>query len=166
MTHELVKCPCCDKMVPAYDMELSYRLPDAIASMDTDEIKKKCQSSKDYVVCEDEYYYLRCILPLPVQDTGKDYSIGVWAQVSEKSFIRIWELWEDPDQVNELPFNGLLANSVHLNTHVEDIEIEVTLTGVKSRPSVKIKDAESSLYKEQQNGITVHRASEYTDLYR
>jgi len=58
MARKLVKCPCCERMVPSYDMELSYRLPDAIASMGADEIDEKCVYSEDYLVCEDEYYYL------------------------------------------------------------------------------------------------------------
>jgi len=166
MTHELIKCPCCDKMVPANDMELSYRMPDAIACMNQEDIDEQCKYTNDYVVCNDEYFYIRCIISLPVKDSGRDYAIGAWAQVSSNSFNRIWELWDESDQSNEPRMGGLLANNIHLNTNSEDSEVEVQLTGATSRPLISIKDPKCSLYKEQQCGITIHRASEYSDLCR
>ena len=166
MSQELVKCPCCEKMVLANNIELTYRLPDAIASMSKEDIDSRCKYTNDYVVCDNEYFYLRCILPLPVHDTGRDYCLGVWAQISPNSFNKVWELWDDPNQANEPPMKGLLANSVHLNTGVEDTEITVQLTGPTSRPSVTIQDKNCSLYQEQLCGITIHRASEYSDLCR
>jgi len=166
MTQELIKCPCCDKMVPADGLELSYKLPDAIASMSQEDIDEHCKYTNDYVICNDEYFYIRCTIPLPVHDLGKDYAIGAWAQVSENSFGRIWQLWDDPAQSNEVPIRGLLANNIHLNSNSENSEIEIQLTGPTTRPKITIKDPECSLYKEQQCGITIHRAAEYSDLCR
>lgn len=166
MSQELVRCPCCEKMVPANDVELTYRKPDPIASMCEDEIESQCKYTNDYYVCDDEYFYIRCVLPLPVHDTGKDYCLGVWAQVSPNSFNKIWELWDDENQSKEPPMCGLLANDVHLHTGTENTEIEVQLTGLTSRPIITVKDPESSLYQEQQCGITIHRASEYSELCR
>ena len=88
MPQELVKCPCCDKMVPANDMELSYRMPDAIACMGEDDIKEQCKYTNDYVVCNDEYFYIRCTISLPVQGSGSDYAIGAWAQVDVSTLCR------------------------------------------------------------------------------
>lgn len=163
---ELVKCPCCEKMVPAIDVELTYRLPDDIASMDVEERDSTCKFTNDYVVCNDEYFYLRCVLPLPIHDTGREYCLGVWVQVSPNSFNKVWELWDDDAQVSEPPFRGLLANNVHLNTGASNAEVMVKLTGSKTRPVVTVKDVACSLYKEQQCGITIHRSSEYSDLCR
>jgi hypothetical protein len=166
MSQELVKCPCCEKMVPATDVELTYRLPDDIASMDEEERDSTCKYTNDYVVCNDEYFYLRCVLPLPIHDTSREYCLGVWVQVSPNSFNKVWELWDDDAQVSEPPFRGLLANNIHLNTGASNAEVMVQLTGPKTRPVVTVKDVACSLYKEQQCGITIHRSSEYSDLCR
>ena len=166
MEQDQIKCPCCGELVPAARIELAYKLPDDIASMDAEERDAQCKYSDDYVVCNDEYFYVRCVIPLPVVDSDINYSIGAWAQVSQNSFTNIWELWSDPDQVKEPPISALLANTIHLNTHTEDIEVQVQLTGPKSRPTILIRDSKSSLYSEQNHGITVHRASEYSDLCR
>ena len=166
MTQKLVKCPCCEKLVPAEDMELSYRKPDAVACMDQEDIDAQCKYTDDYYACEEKYFYIRGILPLPVLEAGRNYHLGVWVQVSSNSFNKIWDLWDDKNQSNEPPIRALLANDIHLHENTQNIEVEIQLTGPTSRPNVIVKDHESSLYKEQQHGIAIHRASEYSDLCR
>jgi hypothetical protein len=70
------------------------------------------------------------------------------------------------EQAQEPPMRGLLANNVHLNTAAENADVTVQLTGPTSRPVVAMKAEDCSLYQEQQFGITIHRASEYSDLRR
>jgi len=166
MSQELVKCPCCDKMVPADNIELTFIRPDDIAAMEEEEREQTCKYDEDIYICEEEYFYLRCILPLPVHDTGRNYCLGVWVQVSEKSFNRICEVWDDEDQSQESPFEGLLANSVPLTKRSRNAKVLVRLVGPTTRPNVIVKDEDCSLYQEQSCGITIHRASEYSDLCR
>ena len=151
-------------MVPANSVELAFIKPDAIASMDDEEIEDTCIYNEDTIICEEEYFYVRCVLPLPVHDKGENYCLGVWAQVSEKSYNHIYELWDIKDQTNEKPLEGLLANNVPLTTGSEDVEITVQLIGETSRPVVTIIDKKCSLYQEQTCGITIHRANEYSEL--
>lgn len=129
-------------------------------------MESRCNYTDDYVVCDNESYYLRCLIPLPVQNTERDYSLGVWVQVSPESFRKVWDLWDDEDQSEEPPIKGLLANSVHLNSRTKNAEVTVQLTGPTSRPTVSVQYTDCTLYKEQRNGITIHRASEYSDLCR
>ena len=164
MSEELIKCPCCEKMVPANSIELAFKKPDAIASMDDDEIEETCKYNEDIFICEEKYFYVRCVLPLPVHDKGENYCLGVWAQVSENSYNHIYETWDIEDQTNEKPLKGLLANIVPLTTGSEDAEITVQLIGSTSRPEVTVTDKNCSLYQEQTCGITIHRANEYSEL--
>lgn len=166
MSQELIKCPCCEKMVPVDTIELSFRRPDIIAVMDEKEREEKCSYTDDVYICEDRDFYVRCILPLPVHDKGEDYNLGVWVQVSENSFNRISELWDDPEQADEPPMEGLLANTVPLTEGSSNAKVLVQLTGPTTRPNVIVQDKNCSIYKEQTCGITIHRASEYSDLCR
>ena len=166
MNQTLIKCPCCDRLVPANDIELTFRKPDDIASMEEYEIEENCKYNDDIYICEESYFYIRCTLPLPVHDKGQDYSLGVWVQISEKSFNRVWELWEDENQSSEPPMRGLLANDVPLTLESKNAEVIVQLTGPTTRPKVYVKDQDCTLYLEQTCGITIHRASEYSDLCR
>lgn len=161
---ELIKCPCCDKMIPTINMELSYRLPDTIANLDEGDREEQCQYNEDYVVCKGTYFYVRCIIALPLHDFGRDYGLGAWAQISPDSFNHILALRDQQDQSSEPPMRGLLANNIHLSTHCYNSEIEIRLTNSTSVPMIIIKDPQCSLYNEQQCGISIHRAIEYTEL--
>ncbi len=164
MSENLIMCPCCGEMVPEADIELSYLKPDDLVGVDQKEIEDSCKFTSDYYACEEEYFYIRGVIPLPIKDSDQIYNIGAWAQVSPGSFNRIWELWEDENQDKEPRIRGILANKVHLNTGVERTEIQVQLTGPTSRPEFYIDDENCSLYLEQISGITIHRASEYSAL--
>ncbi len=166
MNQELIKCPCCEKMVPANDIELTFRRPDVIAEMDSDEIDERCKYNNDIYILDDSYYYLRCVLPLPVQEKGENYNLGVWVQLSEHDFSIVWELWDEEDQSNQEPMKGLLVNKIPLTKGSFESDVLVQLTGTTSRPKVIVQDTNCSLFKEQQSGISIHRASEYSDLCR
>lgn len=164
MNQDLIKCHCCGELLSLNDVELSYKCPSAIACMTQEEIDADCKYNDDCYVCEGKYFYIRCLLPLPIIDTDMIYCIGVWAQVSENGFYRIRELWDDEKQSEEPPFKGLLANEINFHPDSENIEIVIQLTGPNTRPYIYVSNAESALYKEQELGIPVHRANEYSKL--
>ena len=166
MNQKLVKCPCCEKLVPSDQIELAFRRPDAIAALDEEEREAKCKYNDDIYIYQGKHFFIRCVLPLPVHDTGRDYCLGVWIQVSENSFNKIWDLWDDESQSDEPPIRGLLANSVPLTEGSANAQVMVELTGPTSRPNVIVEDQNCSLYQEQTCGISIHRASEYSDLCR
>lgn len=164
MPEELVRCPCCDRLVPAKTLELTFRKPDDIASMDDEEVEEKCRYNSDIYIYDARYFYIRCILPLPVHDKGDDYCLGVWVQVSENSYNHIYDLWDIEDQSNEKPIKGLLANDVPLTMGSKNAEVSIQLIGAKSRPVVTVVDQNCSLHREQTCGITIHRTNEYSDV--
>ena len=166
MSQELVKCPCCDKMVSANSIELIFRKPDFIASLSESEIKNNCRYSDDVFTYKTDKFYIRCILPIPVHEKDDDYCLGVWVKVTQEDFEHIYNIWEIKDQTNELPIVGLLANDVPLTKNTLNAEIKIQLIGDKSRPIVTITDQSCSLKKEQMCGISIHRANEFSDLCR
>ncbi len=166
MSEELIRCPCCERMVPADNIELTFKQPDYVAAMNEDEIVEKCRYNDDLYICDSKHFFVRCILPLPVHDKGSDYCLGVWVQVSEESFNRIYETWDEEDLRKEKPIDGLLANQVPLNAPTLGSNVSVQLIGATTRPVVTVVDESSSLYKEQTCGITIHRSSEYSELCR
>jgi len=50
MSEELVKCHCCERMVPANSIELTFRKPDYIASMGEEEIEENCRYNDDIFI--------------------------------------------------------------------------------------------------------------------
>ena len=153
--------------LPANDIELAYMKPDPVALMTEAQIQMQCKFTEDYYICGNGNHYLRCVLPLPITDTERDYCIGVWVKISKNNFKKIWSLWDDDKQASQPAFTGELANDVHLHdVATQGTKVEIQLTGPTSRPVITIKNKASPLYAEQHEGIQVQRASEYSDLCR
>lgn len=165
MNEELIECPCCGKKVPANDVELTFKRPDEIAAMSEEDINEFCLYNKEIYNYRNEKHYIRSLLPLPVVEKEDRYCLGVLVYVSKNDYQTIYDTWEEQDLTHMAPIQCTLANDIPLHENTNGLEIELQLMG-KTRPEVIIKDSSSSLYAEQRKGITIHRASEYSDICR
>jgi len=106
---------------------------------------------------------VRGLLPLAVDNRKQNYNLGVWAEVSEEIFGRIYRLWDDPAQDTEPRMPGSLANKLPYHSDTVGLGISIQLTGPTSRPEFYVNPTGHSLYAEQSQGIDEHRAIEYSD---
>ena len=44
-----------------------------------------------------ERFFLRGLLPMPVNGRSAPYRLGVWAEIPSSIYPRIYALWTDPD---------------------------------------------------------------------
>ncbi len=108
---DLVKCSCCDKMIPASQMELSFNLPDEIASLSIEERERRCEGTNDHQSLDGNRFFVRGLIPLPIIGKKDNYCLGVWAEISKESYATVLELWDEDCRSNESPIHGKLTNS-------------------------------------------------------
>ena len=46
-------------------------------------------------------YFVRGVLLLPVRDSGEVFGYGVWSSLSERSYARLLQRWDDEDREHE-----------------------------------------------------------------
>lgn len=166
MGETLKVCSVCGKEHPARNMELSFRRPDVIFNLTSEERKARCKENDDICILDGERFFVRGLLALPVRERDYPYSQGVWAEIDRESFQRIWDLWDDPDQGEEPPMAGTLANAIPSLVHTVGLGVLVKLSGPKTRPCFEVTDSKHQLYEEQRKGISEHRAHEYSSHIR
>ena len=105
------------------------------------------------------------MLPLPVREREDPYRIGIWVEVERTAFDRVHELWDDPAQDKEPPFQAKLANDIPSFPVSCGLPVRLQLTSPKTRPDVFVPEGEHPLHREQCLGITAHRASEYSSYF-
>lgn len=155
-------CAVCGTRHDEETLELSYRRPDAVAALSVEERAFGVFENDDVCVIDDEHYFLRTTLPMPVNGRLDGYQIGVWVEVSQDVFQRVGDLWTEPGQAAEPPVNVVLANEIRHHPGTLGLPVLLQLTGPKTRPEVFVIDATHPLGVEQRKGITPHRASEYS----
>jgi hypothetical protein len=159
-------CASCGKLHSIDELELTFFRPDPVVALSPDERAKRAKESDDLCTIDWKRYFVRGVIPLPVPERDSDYCLGVWAEVDERSFRHILETWSLEDQSGEPLLTANLANHIRGLPETLGLSILVELSGPRSRPRIRIADPEHPLHAEQTNGISEHRASEYTGMIR
>jgi hypothetical protein len=159
------KCSQCGEVHLLENLELSFKRPDAVIELNDDERKQLVKESDDLCTIDWERYFVRAVLPLPVETRNVRYNLGVWVEVDETAFRLIVDHWDDPSQNLLPPLDACLANDIPSLDNTRGLKIKLHLTGPTSRPSITVPPSSHPLHYEQWGGITEHRAAEYTDYF-
>ncbi|MEV6712433.1 DUF2199 domain-containing protein [Lentzea sp. NPDC051208] len=116
-------------------------------------------------VIENEHFFVRGRIVLPVRDADEDFEWGVWVSLSPANFLRMTEVFEDPARVNEPPYFGWLSTilpgyepttlNLKINLHTQEVGV---------RPLVEVEPTAHPLAVEQREGITVARVQEFAEI--
>ncbi|MBZ0167338.1 MAG: DUF2199 domain-containing protein [Candidatus Omnitrophica bacterium] len=165
MSQEDRICSVCGEIHSLSEMELSFRRPDAVCELVAAEREATCQESDDLCTIRAGHFFIRGVLPLPVQGRNDPYRIGVWAEVAEEDYTRILQLWDDPDQAAEAPFAAKIANHIPTLPQTRGVAASLSLRGPTTRPDIHVGDPGHPLYEEQLVGITENRVDHYNHLF-
>ncbi len=160
------KCSKCGKIHARNELELTFQRPDAVVELPESRRKSEVKESDDLCTIKWERFFIRAVLPLPVREWGDSYRLGIWVEVERATLDRVHELWDDPTQDKEPPFQVKLANDIPSLPSTRDLPVGLQLTGPKTRPDVLVPESEHPLHREQCLGITAHRASEYSSYFK
>jgi hypothetical protein len=104
------------------------------------------------------------VLEIPIVGTSDRFRYGIWSSLSEKSFKRVVELWDDPARVSETPYFGWLSNSLPGYPETLNLPADVVTRETDLRPVMELHDGDHPLVAEQREGITMDRVREIAEL--
>lgn len=160
-----IPCAQCGKIHLRNAMELSFKRPDAVVALSKEQRKAEVRESDDLCTIRADHFFVRGVLPLTVDGWDTPYRIGVWVEVERATFDRIRDLWGAPDQHKEPAFSATLANDIPSFPSTVGMLVELQLIGPTSRPDVLVPGSDHPLHREQCQGITSHRANEYSSYF-
>lgn len=147
------------------EIELTFRRPDDAAKLSAADRARLLEENSDLCGIEGKRFFIRALLPLPVESRELPYSIGLWVDVTQATFDRVYNLWDSEDQLTEPPFAAHIANEIPTAAGSLGLNAKLRLTGPTTRPNVFLQPSGHQLYTEQARGISAHRASEYSALF-
>ena len=132
-----------------------FEAPDPWNALSPGARKDRGELSSDQCVIDDEHFFVRGLVEIPVVDGEGPFAWGVWVSLSRANFERSAALWHDPNRINEPAYFGWLCNSIpgypetlHLKTAVHTRELGL-------RPLIELEATDHPLSVEQREGITV-----------
>jgi hypothetical protein len=155
-------CSCCGQEHGALPFSLSADFPDAYVGLTVDERKTRASLSSEQCIIDQEQFYVRGCIEIPVRGTNGVFLWGVWAKVEDQVFDAISEHWDSEGRETKIgPYDGLLANSLSIYPKTLDLKLKIQIMPVGVRPLFRIEDEDHSLAIEQRYGITQEHAQEY-----
>ncbi len=129
----------------------------------SEERESRTLLSSDQCVIDDQYFFIRGSIEIPVIDSAEPFSWSVWVSLSEKNFCRAQELWNDPGRVKEPPYFGWLNTQLPVYPDTLSLKTLAHTRPVGIRPLIELEPTDHPLAIEQREGITMARVREIAE---
>jgi hypothetical protein len=116
--------------------------------------------TSDQCVIDEEHFFIRGNIEIPIVDGPGVLSWGVWVSLSEKNFLRASDLWETEGRETEPPYFGWLCTGVPCYPDTMLLKTHVHTQPVGTRPLIELEQTDHPLAVEQREGITMARLHE------
>jgi hypothetical protein len=134
--------------------------PLAYLYVPTDKRAEDVFLTSDLCVISDTWFYVRGCLEIPVHGSNDPFIWGVWASLSEPSFMEFQDLLGTVKRAHFGPYFGWLSASIDLYPETENLKSLVYLRNDGIRPYIELEPTDHPLALEQKNGITIDRVAE------
>ena len=122
--------------------------------------------TSDLCVIKDKYFFVRCLLELPVIDASDQrFAFGIWASLSKQNFQTYCEHYNDDDQVKLGSWFGWFSTQLKGYPDTLSLKCKVHPQNERCRPLIELGPTEHPLGIEQRDGITIERLFKLYKLY-
>ena len=135
------------------------------ANMKREERDARAVIGSDQCIIDQQWFFIRGCLEIPVLGSDECFLWGLWASVREEVFDEISGCWEMAGREKKCgPYKGRLNNSLAMYPETLNLKLAIVMQPVGTRPLFKIEEADHPLAIEQQSGIPCARARELAAL--
>jgi hypothetical protein len=155
-------CSSCGQEHPGVPLSFAAGYPDPYANLSPDDRDARAVVSSDQCIIDQQEFYIRGCLEIPILGTDEVFLWGLWARIKEEVFDEIDDHWESNGRENAIgPYKGRLANAVSIYSDTLNQRLEIQIRPVGSRPLFILEEADNPLSVEQRQGLTRQKAAEY-----
>ncbi|MGA2538257.1 MAG: DUF2199 domain-containing protein [Terracidiphilus sp.] len=155
-------CSHCGKNHSGIPFSFAADLPDPVANLKNEEREIRVVIGSDQCIIDEEQFFIRGCIELPVRETDGVFLWGVWARVNERDYDEISENWLYEGRENRIgPFKGRLANSLPIYSETLNLKLEIRIMPVGVRPTFFLEDPDHLISLQQEIGLTKQKAEEY-----
>jgi hypothetical protein len=137
--------------------------PDPWWDVPEDERDRRIALTGDSCIIDDEQFFIRGVIEIPVHDHADCFGIGVWVSQKKENFFAYLKT---PDSAQIGPYFGWLCTRV--SYYQEDSTHLKTMAHFRAgnmRPAIELEPTDHPLAIDQRTGITEERAWEIVHYY-
>ncbi|WOK04541.1 DUF2199 domain-containing protein [Imperialibacter roseus] len=159
------KCSCCDEIhvgIPS----LGSKAPNYYFSIPEEEIEERVFLTSDTCVIDDEHFFIRGCLELPLIGRDDFFSFGAWVSLSEENFEKFESLFDNQQRNHTKPMYGWFSSWVWpFYEGSENIRSRIHLRNSGIRPLIELERTEHPLSRAQTEGISTEQVIEMYEHY-
>jgi len=155
------KCSKCEKWHVGFP-DIGYASPYYASSIPEAERSKRLFLTGDLCIIDDQDFFIRCILLLPVQGIPDTFGWGVWSTLSEANFLRYRQHY-DEYMGNWPPMFGYLSNRLPDYPDTLNLHLSVQPQEKGARPRATLEPSDHPLSLEQKNGIALENVLRFVE---
>lgn len=130
-----------------------YAIPEA-------ERAGRCDLTSDTCVVDDEFFFVRGLLEIPVEGLAEMFSWGVWVSLSKAHFDEYLVHRDDQGRAMLGPYFGWLSAAVQGYPDTENLKTMVHPREPALRPLIELEPTDHPLAVEQREGISQDRLAQ------
>jgi hypothetical protein len=157
------KCGSCDEWHEGM-AHLSARAPLHYYSIPDDERQLRVDLNTDFCVIDDEFFFVRGLIEIPVIGLDEPFAWGVWASLSKANFKLYLDHFDDQKRDELGPFFGWLSAALAPYPDTENLKTDVHPRKPDLRPLIKLEPTDHPLAVEQRRGITQERLAQIYEI--
>jgi hypothetical protein len=158
------KCSKCDKIhtgIPSFDFEAPayyYDIPE-------NELEKRVFLTSDTCVIDDEYFFAKGFLEVPITGIDETLSFTPWVSLSESNFLKFQESLSEVDAAKYGSMFGWFSSNIDLFGDCLQQKTNIILQNNNYRPNIDIELTEHPLSKAVHFGISKEKLIEIVENY-
>ncbi|MFJ7941791.1 MULTISPECIES: DUF2199 domain-containing protein [Bacillaceae] len=158
------QCKCCGNYHDELPLSYGSPVPDYYEEVPFEEQEKRIEMNEDVCIIDDEYFFIRGCIELPVMDGEDPFIWDVWVSLSETNFDKMMEYWEVEGREKDLkPMFGWLQTSIPCYPETLNLKTMVHTRPIGLRPSIELEPTEHPLSIEQRKGIGFKRIKQIAE---
>jgi hypothetical protein len=153
------RCSTCDQVHEGLP-DLSFSAPYYFHQLTEVERAARATLTEDTCVIDDQDYFIRAVLEIPILDTEGKFGWGIWVSLSQEHFRRYLELGSGDLPAGEGPYFGWFSSRLPSYPETLNLKTHVHLQGHGNRPLIELEHTNHPLARHQHHGIALHDLSE------
>jgi hypothetical protein len=151
-------CSVCGEHHQERLLDIRLGLPHAIHLLDAVSRTRRAWLADDFAVLDDERFFVRGLLELPIAELDDRFAYGSWVEVSMPDFQELMRHWHDEAQF--APVGCAVANELEPYRDTVGLRAMLCATAPDRLPAIVLDAGPHELVDAQRRGISPGRSDE------
>lgn len=154
-------CSCCGEYHEELPTSYGNPAPAYYHWASLEERENSFELGDDLCIMDNEHYFIRGCIEIPINGTDEHLIWGVWVSLSEDNFNKVKEFWDDQELLE--PMFGWLSTALPCYPDTVNLKALIHHRSDNMRPYIELEPTDHPLAVEFREGVTIERIKEIAE---